>query len=210
MPRDREPLTRRRIVAAAVQLLDQEGDAGFSMRRLAQALGVDPMAVYHHVPGKAAVIHAAIDAVVAECAVPDPVGPWQDRLRRVCTAYRGLAARHPGVFPLLCIHDEFVPNDYRVLESLYAALLEADLSDQMAVRAAWTLLGYVGGFALEELTGSMRPLREDERAALRALPRDAYPATHRVLGAMAEADPDAEFAFGLETFIAGIATLATR
>ncbi|HET6450954.1 MAG TPA: TetR family transcriptional regulator, partial [Spirochaetia bacterium] len=61
-----EALTRQRIVAAALQIVDAEGLAALSMRRLGASLGVDPMAVYYHLPNKAALYDAIVEAVMAE------------------------------------------------------------------------------------------------------------------------------------------------
>lgn len=200
---DRAPLTRARIARAAVALIDEVGEAGFSMRRLAQALGVDPMAVYHHLPNKAAVVHEAIETVVAACPLPEPVGPWPERVRTVCRSFRALAHAHPGVFPMLCVHQAFVPSDFRVLEALLAALSEVGLSPQDTVRAASAFLGYAAGFALDELTGTLRPLSDAERASLRALPVGDFPATARLIDALVDVDVDAEFEFGLDIMLAG-------
>ena len=208
--RSREPLSRDRIARAAVALIDAVGEGGFSMRRLAQTLGVDPMAIYHHLPNKAAVVHAAVEVVVANCPLPDPADPWPERVRSICRSHRGLARAHPGLYPLLCVHQTFVPSDYRVMEALLAALSEAGLTDQDTVRAAWAFLGYATGFALDELTGTQRPLTETERAEMRALPVGDYPATARLIDAMDQTDPDAEFAFGLDIMLAGVRARAAR
>ena len=85
---DRPPLTRDLIVRAATHLLDEAGADEFSMRRLAAALGVDPMAVYRHLPGRAAILHEVLEAAVAELPLPDPGSPWQKRVRALCVAYR--------------------------------------------------------------------------------------------------------------------------
>ena len=167
-----------------MRLIDAHGEEGFSMRRLARALGVDPMAIYHHLPNKAAVLHEAIEAVVAACALPAPEGSWQRRVRAVCHAYRALARAHPGVFPVICAHQTPVPSDYRIVEALLAALSEAGLSAQDTVRAAWMFLYYAAGFALDELTSTLRPFSHEEQADLRALPKTKCPARVRLLDAV--------------------------
>ena len=207
-PKDRAPLTRARIAEAAVALIDTEGEQKFTMRRLARALGVDPMAVYHHLPNKAAVVHEAVEAVVARCALPEPAGPWPDRVRTICRAFRGLASAHPGMFPLVSVHQHFVPSDHRVFEALLAAVSEAGLTDRETVWAASALLGYAAGFALDELTGTVRALTEAERTTLRALPDAEFPATKRLIDAVVTTDLDREFAFGLDIMLAGITARA--
>ena len=208
--KDRAPLTRTRIAEAAVTLIDAEGEGRFTMRRLAQALGVDPMAVYHHLPNKAAVVHEAIEAVLGECPLPKPTGPWPDRVRAICHAYAGLAVSHPGMFPLLCVHQQFVPSDHRVYEAVLAAVSEAGVSDRETVWAASALLGYAAGFALDALTGTHRPLTAAEQDQIKALPEAAYPATHRLMAAVLDTDLDQEFRFGIDILLAGITARAVR
>lgn len=210
MDRDRSPLTRSRIAAAAVRLLNEAGEAGFTMRDLARGLGVDPMAIYHHLPNKAAVILAATEHVLAECPLPDRGLPWREQVRRLCRSLRELARCHPGVFPHVCVRQEFVESDFVIQEVLLDAISSAGLNDQQTVYAASALVGYTAGFALEELTGTLRPFNEDERARLLALPHGAFPATARLANAILDCDLDAEFNFGLDVIIAGIETLSRR
>ncbi|MEW1815894.1 TetR family transcriptional regulator [Streptomyces diastaticus] len=97
-------LDRERIADAAVALADRDGLEVFGVRRLAQELGVDPMSIHHHVKGKAALLDAMSEAVLAEVAtVPDGDGPsdWEEVARRTAHEYRAMAYRHPRIFPLL-------------------------------------------------------------------------------------------------------------
>ncbi len=174
------------------------------MRSLARALHVDPMALYRHLPNKEAVVQAAVDVVLGNCPLPDVSMPWQDRLRAICRAFRGLAVAHPGVFPLLCTRAGFVPNDYPILDAYLSALSEAGLSPRDTVRAASTFLGYAQGFALEELTGTLRPLLDSEEREIRSLPASDYPSIASLVDTLADADLDGEFEFGLDIMVAGI------
>lgn len=199
----REPLTRARIVAKAVQLIDEGGADALTMRRLAGALGVDPMAVYHHLPSKAAVVREAIETVMAGCEWPAPTGTWKARVRAVCRSFRGLSRAHPGLFPLLCAHRTTVAGHHRMREALLSALSEAGLSDRDAVRAAAAVLSYVAGSMLEGIGDALRPLDEADRASLRSLSPAEHPTTARLMDALMERDADAEFEFGLDILLAG-------
>lgn len=205
---ERRPLTRRRIVEEALRLMDDEGEEKLSMRRLAARLGVDPMAVYRHVPDKAGLIHEVVEAVVSGCRIPPEEGPWQGRVRALCRSYRSVAREHPKVFPLVCVHQRWVPSDHAINEAFLAALCEAGLSPADAVRAATTLLNYAAGFALDEVTATMRPLTGAERRELAALPADRYPTTRRLLRELSAADLDADFEFGLDVLITGLSDRA--
>jgi AcrR family transcriptional regulator len=98
-------LDRDRITEAAVRLLDAEGLAGFSMRRLAAELNVTAMSVYWYVDTKDDLLELALDAAFGELSVllPDPSDDgvdWRDQLRALARAYRELLVRHPWLSPL--------------------------------------------------------------------------------------------------------------
>src|SRR3954447_6199190 len=80
-------LDRDRITAATVRLLDAEGLAKFSMRRLAAALNVTAMSLYWYVDTKDDLLELALDSVYSEIAPPREDGPWEDRLRALASAY---------------------------------------------------------------------------------------------------------------------------
>ncbi|WP_149182205.1 TetR/AcrR family transcriptional regulator [Streptomyces sp. TRM49041] len=96
-------LDRDRITAATVRLLDAEGLAKFSMRRLAAELNVTAMSVYWYVDSKDDLLELASDAVVGEVLLPDPDSgtDWREQLRDLAEGYRGLLVRHPWLSPLV-------------------------------------------------------------------------------------------------------------
>lgn len=88
-----------KIVAASVRLLDAEGLAKFSMRRLAAELGVTAMSVYWYVDTKDDLLELAVDAVAGELTLPDTSddgADWRDQLRVLAVGYRDTLLRHPG------------------------------------------------------------------------------------------------------------------
>ncbi|NGO09492.1 TetR/AcrR family transcriptional regulator [Streptomyces sp. HC44] len=96
-------LDRDRITQVTVRLLDAEGLAKFSMRRLAAELNVTAMSVYWYVDTKDDLLELALDAVFGELELPDPESgeDWRDQLRALATGYRALLVRHPWVSPLI-------------------------------------------------------------------------------------------------------------
>jgi AcrR family transcriptional regulator len=98
-PRGDAPnLTRERILRAALALVDREGMAALSMRRLATTLGVDPMAIYYHLDGKAAVVAGLVELAFGELPVPAPDSDdWRAQVRAIAGAYRDLALSHPKI-----------------------------------------------------------------------------------------------------------------
>jgi len=91
-------LSREGIVAAAMTLLDREGEAGFSMRKLAGELGVDPMALYHYHANRKALMRDVLQALMEAWELPEPGPDWRHDLRALCNGLRRLAHRHPGAF----------------------------------------------------------------------------------------------------------------
>ncbi|WLQ50712.1 TetR/AcrR family transcriptional regulator C-terminal domain-containing protein [Streptomyces poriferorum] len=148
-------LDRERIAVAAVALVDRDGLERFGVRRLAEELGVDPMSLYHHVKGKAALLDVISEAVLAEVvAVPEGAPhDWEGVARRTAHSYRDMAYRHPRVFPLLVTRAQTSPVALAALERLVSAMRAAGLPDRVAADAPMVLFGFLNGHLLA-CTGS--------------------------------------------------------
>jgi TetR/AcrR family transcriptional regulator, tetracycline repressor protein len=99
-----QPLTRERVLAAALAIVDREGLAKLSMRRLGADLGVDPMAVYHYLPNKAALLDGLIDAVMIELGVAPARESGQRLSDWVVETYKHFwdqLVAHPNVLPIM-------------------------------------------------------------------------------------------------------------
>jgi hypothetical protein len=94
-------ITRDAVLAAALQIIDADGADGLSMRRLARALGRDPMILYRHAPNKAALLDGVAETVLAQLEVDAADPGWATQLRAVARNFRQLALAHPHVVPLL-------------------------------------------------------------------------------------------------------------
>uniref|UniRef100_UPI00403FC852 TetR/AcrR family transcriptional regulator C-terminal domain-containing protein n=1 Tax=Streptomyces sp. SS7 TaxID=3108485 RepID=UPI00403FC852 len=93
--RQRAPLSRKRVLDTAVALADEGGVDALSMRRIAQALGVVPMALYKHVAHKNELLDGMIDALVAEIDPPSPDADWKSAVRGRVLSARRMLLRHP-------------------------------------------------------------------------------------------------------------------
>jgi len=123
------------VLAAALEIIDRDGADALSMRRLARALGRDPMIVYRRASGKAALLDGVAETVLAQlqvdCADPD----WAGQLREVARRYRALALAHPHVVPLIVTRPLATPlglrpvGTLRPLEDILALLTRAGFSD---------------------------------------------------------------------------------
>ena len=102
---DREPLTRQRVLRAAVELADAGGVETLSMRKLGAALGVEAMSLYHHFPSKAHLFDALLDRLVVESSASDDrTLPWRERARLLCLSYRNLGRRYPEFARFMILH----------------------------------------------------------------------------------------------------------
>lgn len=125
-------LDRERITGATVRLLDAEGLARFSMRRLAAGLGVTAMSLYWYVDTKHDLLELALDRALGELlprtAPAGPVAPvrdgWPSRLRSLACGYRRLLAQHPWVAPLTAAYPNIGPHA-RAFDSALQRLLDA-------------------------------------------------------------------------------------
>src|SRR3712207_8923049 len=82
----RRPLSRRRVLEAAVRFADREGLEALSMRKLGADLGVEAMSLYNHVPNKDALLDGMVEVLLGELEVPSEKAGWEERVRE---AYRG-------------------------------------------------------------------------------------------------------------------------
>jgi AcrR family transcriptional regulator len=205
-----EILSRERILTVALQLVDEDGVEALTMRRLARALGVDPMAIYRHVPDKAALIHGMVVQLFGEFEVPVVAGgDWRAQVRVFAAAYRALVRAHPSLMAYIVTHIEVSPPAMLAVGELLAGtLLQAGLQPLQVVVAINTLVDFLNGFVLGESSGSLGQPGEyrDFYALLDALPADRYAAMRATFGALDEATLQAHLADGLELIMAGIAT----
>ncbi len=152
----RRPLSRARIAAAALRLVDREGLAALSMRRLGAALDCEAMSLYKHVAHKDELLDLVAERVLAEIAVPPTDGHWEARLRSIARELRAAALAHPHALPLVATRVPAAPAACGLLDATLAALRTAGLDDDAAVSAFWAFVAYTTGALLSEcaaLTG---------------------------------------------------------
>ena len=174
----RVPLERGRIVAAALAIVDREGLKALSMRRLGAELGVDPMAVYYHLPNKQALLDAIVEAVMGsiDLSIDDPAKPAEERILAAARAYRDVLLAHSNALPILLAQPPTTPVAMRPVEVLTGILRDAGLGAGEALAGmnviAATVRGAVG----------MGPDREPTHLELEtmwgALPPAEFPHLH--------------------------------
>ena len=205
----RKTLSAERIVAVAIDMLDREGPRNFSMRKLAGKFGVDPMAIYYHIPNRAALMYRVVDQVIGQCELPQELATWQETCKTVCAGFRQLAHRHPGVIQVFDEFEDWVPGEHRISEALHGALRSAGFDARGTVRAARLLLAYTENFCTWELGDWIAPYTPEMRSELSdSLAQGEFPLTTELIEEIVDIDPDAEFEFGLEVIIRGLETAA--
>lgn len=201
-------LTRERILRAALRVVDEEGMGALSMRRLAAELGVDPMAIYHHLPGKGAVLSGMVEMVYGEMRAPAGSGAaWQDLVRENARTLRDVTRSHPNlVLHLVSNPEAGAAAALEANEALFGALSGAGFEPRTVLRAADLVVDYVNGFALGEAGGPLGGPGERDwfRALLRAQPADKFPELRRVYDGVTEEESRSDFEYGLDVILAGL------
>lgn len=157
----RPPLTTDRIIESALHIIDGQGLARLTMRRLGDALEVEAMAIYHHLPrGKEQLLDHLV-AHVGAMPAPDPGGAgWRESLMGWARGYRARLVEHAGVLPLLVTHRN-PPALAETVASLREHLRLGGVPEQTAAVAAHTLLGYVIGHVALEVRDTRGDLRAE-------------------------------------------------
>jgi len=145
-------LDRERITEVTVRLLDAEGLAGFSMRRLAAELNVTAMSVYWYVDTKDDLLELALDAVFGELDLPDPDADedWRDQLRTLARVYRALLVRHPWLSPLVGTYLNIGPNNLAFVRVLQRVIRRTALPVHGVTGAISAVFQFVYGYGTIE------------------------------------------------------------
>src|ERR671918_129842 len=175
----RQPLSRRRILEAAVRFVDGEGLEALSMRKLGAELGVEAMSLYNHVPNKEALLDGMVELLLGELEIPPEDECWERRVREAYRAFRRLAHEHPNVFPLLIVRPPETMDGIWLVEEFLKTLREAGFDPQTALYAFRALSSYASGYAMAEIRGfAMEPA--GARAGAVTLPAEEFPHIHEL------------------------------
>ncbi len=215
--RRREPISREAIVTAAVQLLDREGLAGLSMRRLGDELGAGAASLYWHVGSKDGLLDLVLDEIIGEQQVPDPEpARWQEQVKEVARAQRRASLRHPYVVRISIGRIPMGPNALRYSERVLAILRAGGLPPHLAVQGYLLLIATVNGFTVDEtgVEDSGTPDRDPatlQQAAdlardyIASLPVSLFPNMTGLADEFALADPGERFELLIDIFVDGLA-----
>jgi AcrR family transcriptional regulator len=211
----RRRLSRERVVAAALAIVDREGLKGLTMRALGRELGVDPMAIYHWVPRKDLLLDLIVEAVFREIPLDAemPAGGWQVRFAFAAGVFRDTLRRHPNALPVLATRPGMSPASIAPAEFAMGILREAGFSAADAMYGVSAMSNLVIGLVLAEVgqaTGADEDVAARHRAALLTqLPAESFPHTLEAVSTV-EFDWDRQFAFGMSALLRGMEPLRSQ
>ena len=191
------PLSRARIVAAAIQLADEKGIAALTLRALGSRLGVHVTSLYNHVPTKDAVLDEMVKTLIAEADLPTGKVSWQAWVREFAASLRAAAARHPGAFEAFHQVPAQGPRAAETFESAFAAFRSAGFDATATYCAVKTTIIAVIGLVLDDAARARKP---GLRTELGALPIESFPLIHEMAPLSETADT---FDYLVDTLIAG-------
>jgi AcrR family transcriptional regulator len=210
-PTARIPLSRERVLLAAVALADEGGLGTLSMRRLGEALGVEAMSLYNHVANKDELLDGMVDLVFGEIDLPSDQADWKTEMRQRAESARQALRRHPWAIALMSSRTSPGPATLRHHDAVIGSLRTAGLSVQMAAHAFSLIDSYIYGFALQEAT---LPLGDTEQETMEVaktmmaqVPADVYPnLTELTVEHILQPGYDYgdEFEFGIDLILEGL------
>jgi len=215
----RIPLSRKRVLQAAVTLADQGGIESLTMRRLAEELDAEAMSLYYHVAKKEDVLDGIVDVIATEINdtveridVPTEGPSWKAALRQRILAARQVFLRHPWAPALFENHASTSPAVLRYFDAVLGIMRDGGFSYDLAHHALHALGSRALGFSQELLepgdepdSGEAAPMPEEMAAQ--------YPNLAGMLAEIVHDDPDStlgwcddqtEFEFGLDLILDGL------
>jgi AcrR family transcriptional regulator len=209
-PVPRLPLSRDRVLRAAVALAGAEGIEALTMRRLGQELGVEAMSLYKHVANKEDLLDGMVDAVFGEIELPQAGIDWRTAMRDRAVSVRGALTRHPWATPLMQSRSRPGSATLRHHDAVIGTLRAAGFPIALVAHAFSALDSYIYGFALQQRA---LPFETGEQTAelaqsiMASFPADEYPhlvelTVHHVL--RPGYDYGDEFGFGLDLLLDGL------
>ena len=210
----RRPLTKERVLRAAVRLADEGGIESLSMRKLGQELGVEAMSLYNHVANKDEVLDGIVEMVVDEIPPPPEDSDWKTTLRQSAISTHEALMRHPWAASLWWRRSEG-PGRLRKAELTLRTLRQAGFSEDLTYHGYHVLLAHILGFTLQALNFPIETREELAEMAAKFLedfPVDEYPyLAEHIRQHVDPGDSDeGAFEFGLDLILDGLERLRDK
>ncbi len=212
----RIPLTKERVLRAAVILADEAGIEALSMRRLGQELGVEAMSLYNHVANKEDILDGIVDIIVSEIDVSSNGADWKTSMRRRVLSAREVLLRHPWASRVIESRTNITPTMLQYMDSLIGIYLDGGFSIDLAHHALHTMGSRNLGFTQELFDDSESEDSPEVAALLLQQMADVYPNISALLMEISHdedsvvgqgCDDQVEFEFGLDLILDGLERL---
>jgi AcrR family transcriptional regulator len=206
----RTPLSRERVLRAAIGLADSAGFESLTMRRLGEELGVEAMSLYKYVANKSDLLDGMTDAVFAEIELPAAGTAWRPAMRDRAISARAALNRHPWATALMSSRTSPGPATLRHHDTVIGLLRGGGFPVALAAHAFSAIDSYVYGFALQEATLPFDTAEETAQVAsaiFAGMSAEQYPHfTELTVDHVLQPgyDYSDEFAFGLDLILDGL------
>ncbi len=211
----RTPLSKERVLRAAIAIADREGLGSLTMRRLARSLGVEAMSLYHYATSKDEILDACLDLVLGEIEIAADDAAWRAALRHDAISAHAVLRRHPWAAGRMMSARTASPARLRLMESILSHLRRAGFDPEQTDHAYHALDSHIIGFTLWQVSMPFEAADLPAMGArfLRELPVDEFPAVaehvQQHLAGVGNSG-GTEFAFGLDLILDGLERLLAR
>ena len=205
MPEARVQLSRETIIRTAVELIERDGEAAISMRRIAAELRYGVMSLYNHVPSKETLLDAVAEHVMTGFDFStDLTLSWQDQARALVRSFRALARRYPRCLNVVITRQLNTSAGLQPLEAALATARSAGFDGETSVRIMRTFVAYaLGGLLNEARLNEYQPDAADKAH----VDPERFPNIAELGWSLTHADHDKDFEFGLELLISAVSAL---
>jgi AcrR family transcriptional regulator len=204
----RVPLSRERVLRAAVSLADEAGIEALSMRKLGQELGVEAMSLYNHVANKDDILGGMVDIVMGEIELPASGADWKVAIRRTAKSAYEVLLGHAWAASLVLTGPGVSYARLRYMDAILGSLRTGGFSAEMTDHAYHALDSHIMGFTLWQVGISAGLVNiSSVTDFLEQLDQEAYPyLAEHAQQHLKERDPEDEgaFAFGLDLILDGL------
>ncbi len=185
----RAPLSKQRVLQAAVALAERDGIESLTMRKLADELGAGAMSLYHYVPNKEQLLDGMVDIVFSEIELPSTDVDWKTALRRRAISTREVLNRHRWAVGLMESRLTPGPASFALHNAVLGCLREGGFSIEMTIQAYSVQDAYIYGFALQEKSLPFDNAEEGAAVAQEQVRQFAETAEEQQLATLAEEFP---------------------
>jgi AcrR family transcriptional regulator len=203
--RARRPLTRKRILNAALRIVDSRGLPALSMRMLGQRLGVEAMSLYYYFPNKQALLDQLVSDLVRSVPIPDESLPWQEWSKVAARSFYHLYSEHAELLPMFVPQTREDVSSYATGETFLRVMHREGVDPKEALAFLQTFNACAIGFALVRGSADRLPTKPAPSSAAEFLERlqPEMPLVHAAILAGKFLPPDDAFEFALDLLVRG-------